>query len=92
MDSLLRKLFRGDLSPYENPAPDSEKYRNAVKKQQEAQNALRSSLTGDQTALLDSAYSLGMEIAVMELEKVYGDGIRFGVRLMMELFPMGPDA
>ncbi len=47
---------------------------------------LRSSLTDDQTALLDSAYSLGMEIAVMELEKVYGDGIRFGVRLMMELF------
>jgi hypothetical protein len=86
MDTLLQKLFRGELSPYEDPAPNSEEYRTALHNQSDALEALRSSLNEHQISQLDHAHRCIMQTAGLELEKVYGDGVRFGVQLMLELF------
>lgn len=84
MKSVFEKLYRGEVRPDSIPGPDTDEYRDALKHSNDAQLALLDSLNEEQKKLLDAAMSARAEISYQENVCLYSEGIRFGMRLMLE--------
>lgn len=84
MTSILEKLYRGEIHPDSIPGPDTEEYHAAVQASNDAHLALMASLNEEQKVLLDKAMNARAEVTDWEDIQLYSEGVRLGMRLMLE--------
>ena len=84
--NVIERLYRGRFDPIESTRPDSEEYREAIRKLSDINEELPQLLNGEQKKLWD-AYQDATTIATDAYNLAfYRQGMAFGVRLLLELF------
>ena len=82
--TLLERLYRGEVFPAEDIVPQSAEYQAAVDKERALRGRLEELLTEKRFDLLDKYDAAVEDIHRLDLQYTYGEGVRFGVRLMLE--------
>lgn len=85
MQSIIQDLFNGLITPYEDTAPRSPAYREAVADSSRAEDEFCRRLTSDQLLLYREAQRKSRTVTAMEAEQIFADGFRLGSRLMLEI-------
>lgn len=85
MQSIIQDLFNGLITPYEDIAPRSPAYREAVVDSSRAEDEFCRRLTSDQLLLYREAQRKSRTVTAMEAEQIFADGFRLGSRLMLEI-------
>ena len=91
MKSILRRLFDGEISPSEHAAPRTGLYRKLLTDEKNAKDILREMLTREQYNQGKLLVNIKDEIAYQQYACIYGEGVRFGVQLMVEVFDADED-
>lgn len=85
-DSMLDKLYNGELYPYSLVKPTVEEYRlnkdKAFKSYEDFQKRLPDELKEDFDELMDSH----LDVLPFELEQTFIDGFKIGARIITEIF------
>ena len=82
--SIIRDIFYGQIE-MQDAYCQRQQYRQALKDLIDADNALRESLSEEQTVLLDEAKRRGNILNdIIEYES-FAEGFRLGVRMMLEV-------
>ena len=82
--SLLDSLYDGEIFPAEDIVPQSDEYQEAVDKQSRIQSRLESKLPEKYHALLERFVAAIECTHTIELRQTYAEGVRFGVRFILE--------
>lgn len=88
-DSILKQLYNGQIYPPEQYHPSSEEYLQKSKKLSEYYENLSSELDGLDPSLpdkLEELFILKNSLSSTEVEEMYIEGFRLGVKLMAEVF------
>ena len=85
---LMEDLYRGKISPYSTIMTKNGKARDRLDK---AQEELLAALPEEKKPLIDASQDAYMELVMDEGEAAFAEGVRFGIRLMMENFYTGGD-
>lgn len=80
---LLEDLYRGKVSPYSTIITKNSDARDRL---DEAQEALLAALPEEGKPLIDASQDAFMTLVMDEAEAAFAEGVRFGLRLMMEIF------
>ncbi len=80
---LLEDLYRGKISPYSSIIMKNSDARDRLDK---AQEALLAALPEEKKPLIDTSQDAFMTLVMDEAEAAFAEGVRLGVRLMMEIF------
>ena len=80
---LLEDLYRGKISPYSTITTKNSDARDRLDK---AQEALLAALPEEKKPLIDTSQDAFMTLVMDEAEAAFAEGVRLGVRLMMEIF------
>ena len=80
---LIEDLYRGKISPYSTITAKNSDARDRLDAVQEA---LLAALPEEKKALIDSSQEAFMTLVMDEAEAAFAEGVRLGVRLMMEIF------
>ena len=83
---LMEDLYRGKISPYSTIMTKNGKARDRLDK---AQEELLAALPEEKKPLIDASQDAYMELVMDEGEAAFAEGVRFGIRLMMEIFYRG---
>lgn len=79
---LMEDLYRGKISPYSTITTKNSDARDRLDK---AQEALLAALPEEKRSLIDASQDAYMELVMDEGEAAFTEGVRFGIRLMMEI-------
>ncbi len=88
-DSILKQLYNGRIYPPEQYHPSSAEYLQKSKKLSEYYENLSSELDGLAPSLpdkLEQLFILKNSLSSTEVEEMYIEGFRLGVKLMAEVF------
>lgn len=88
-DSILKQLYNGQIYPPEQYHPSSEEYLQKSKRLSEYYQALSSELAALDPSLpdkLEQLFILKNSLCSTEVEEMYIEGFRLGVKLMAEVF------
>lgn len=88
MESLIEQIYNGEYYPAEDLLPTSEAYREAKRRHTEYVDELHQTLTEKQREMREQAVRVESDIITMENQCIYAAGVRFGIQLMLEVFPM----
>lgn len=88
MESVLTRLYRGEIYPSEQVVPTSEEFKAAKEDRNQKVEKLEGSLTKEQTELLTEMLDADAYAVLLQFEAIYAEGVRFGIQLMRELFPL----
>jgi len=80
---LMEDLYRGKISPYSTIMTKNGKARDRLDK---AQEALLAALPEEKRSLIDASQDAYMELVMDEGEAAFAEGVKFGIRLMTEIF------
>ena len=83
---LMEDLYRGKISPYSTIMTKNGKARDRLDK---AQEEILAALPEEKRSLIDASQDAYMELVMDEGEAAFAEGVRFGVRLMMEILSTG---
>ena len=83
---LMEDLYRGKISPYSTIMTKNGKARDRLDK---AQEELLAALPEEKKPLIDASQDAYMELAMDEGEAAFAEGVKFGIRLMTEIFYTG---
>lgn len=89
MKDIFERLFNGEIYPAERAVPKTDAYREALHSLEAANAALGAALTEQQKGLLKEMLDCRESVNHHEYVCIYGDGVRFGVELMAEVYHMG---
>ena len=87
MESIITRLYRGDVYPEEQILPQSEEARAAKKACSKWEDRLEATFSKKQARLFEKMQDAEATYATLECEASFAEGVRFGVQLMQELFP-----
>ena len=82
--TILERLYRGEIFPAEDIVPQSAEYKAAGDMVSALRERLEELLTEKRLDLLDKYDAAVEDIHRLDLQYTYGEGVRFGVRLMLE--------
>ena len=85
MQTIIQDLFNSLITPYEDIAPRSPAYREAVEDSSRAEDEFCRRLSSDQLLLYREAQRKSRAVTALEAEQIYADGFRLGSRLMLEI-------
>ncbi len=88
MESLIEQIYHGEYFPSEQIQPDSEEYQRARSIRINCMDTLGKMLTEQQLAILEQAIEADSNTASLENKCSFAAGARFGIQLILELFPM----
>ena len=80
---ILTDLYRGKISPYSTIIAKNSDARDRL---DEAQEAIIQALPEEKRELVDASQDAFMTLIMDEAEAAFTEGVRLGVRLMMEIF------
>ena len=80
---LMEDLYRGKISPYSTIMTKNGK---ACDRLDKAQEALLAALPEEKRSLIDASQDAYMELVMDEGEAAFAEGVKFGIRLMTEIF------
>ena len=92
MKGIFERLFSGEIYPAEKAVPKTDAYREALHELEAANNRLNASLDEGQRKLLKEMLDCRETANYQEYVCIYGEGVRFGVELMAEVYHMGRDS
>lgn len=92
MKSIIRSLFDGEISPAEYATPRTDSYRKLLTDEKDTKETLEKMLTPDQFKQVKLLVNTKDEITYQQYACIYGEGVRFGVRLMVEVYGADEDA
>lgn len=88
-DSILKQLYNGQIYPPEQYTPSSPEYHQKSKVLSEYYQSLSSELAGLDPSLpdkLEELFILRNSLCSTEVEEMYLEGFRLGVKMMAEVF------
>ena len=80
---ILTDLYRRKISPYSSVVANNKESRDRL---DSAQEAIIQALPEEKKPLIDASQDAFMTLIMDEAEAAFAEGVRFGVRLMMEIF------
>ena len=83
---LMEDLYRGKISPYSTITTKNSDARDRL---DQAQEEILAALPEEKRSLIDASQDAYMELVMDEGEAAFAEGVRFGIRLMMEIFYTG---
>lgn len=83
--NILDKLYDGEIFPAENAVPNTEEYQEKMRQKNFLIDKLRKTMPSDIIPLLEKLSSLYMSISEEECRYMYAEGVRFGIKLMMDV-------
>lgn len=86
MNSILKQLYDGDISPAEQFRPYLEEYTAKVDKIRKAESVFTEKLTKQQEEEYDKLMDEHSRLMPLEMSQVYVDGFKTGARIMCEVF------
>ena len=88
MESIITRLYRGEVYPEEQILPQSGEARAAKKERNKWEDKLEATLSKKQARILERMQDAEAAYATLECEASCAEGVRFGIQLMRELFPL----
>ena len=82
--TLLERLYRGEVFPSEEIVPSSDEYRAAMKERNALQDRVVEGMSEKQARLLEDYEGVIENVHRLDLQTTYAEGVRFGVRLLLE--------
>lgn len=82
--TLLEQLYNGEIFPAEDIVPQSAEYRAAGRELEGLRDKLEAELPEKDTGLLEEYESAFEDAHRIDLRLTYVEGVRFGVRFMLE--------
>ena len=79
---LMEDLYRGKISPYSTITTKNSDARDRL---DAAQEKIIQALPEEKRSLIDASQDAYMELVVDEGEAAFAEGVKFGIRLMMEI-------
>ena len=89
MDDILKHLYYGNLNELERSAEDLQKTEE-FKRLDEAYNALQEALSEKQKELFEAYYFAHGAYALLEEERLYTNGVKTGMRLVIASMDFTP--
>ena len=89
MKDIFERLFNGEIYPAEKAVPRTDVYRKALRELETANAALENTLDTRQKELLKKMLDCREEVKYHEFVCIYGEGVRFGVELIAQVYHMG---
>lgn len=86
MNSILKQLYDGDISPAEQFRPCLEEYAAKWDKIRKAESVFTEKLTKQQEQEYDKLMDAHSRLMPLEMSQVYADGFKMGARIMCEVF------
>lgn len=86
MESVLAKLFNGEICPFEQLAPAYEVYKQSMKSLWETQEEFSSGLTEVQNRMFEEIMDKFMETSPMEETQSFINGFKLGAQIIFEVF------
>lgn len=83
--TILEKLYDGEIIPSETSVPDTEEYREKLRKKTRLAEEIKNALPAEKSELADQLTALCLSIAEDECRCTYAEGVRFGIDLMIEI-------
>ena len=80
---LMEDLYRGKISPYSTITTKNSDARDRLDK---AQEEILAALPEEKRSLIDASQDAYMELVMDEGEAAFAEGVKFGIRLMTEIF------
>ena len=88
MKSIITQLFKGEVYPGETILPQSQEYDVAKDEKARLLEKLEATLSKEQVQLLSDMLDVDADACLLQFEAYYAEGVRFGIQLMRELFPL----
>ena len=88
MESIIARLFQGRVYPSEDVLPQSQEFDMAKKERDQLLDKLEATLSKKQARILERMQDAEAAYATLECEASCAEGVRFGIQLMRELFPL----
>jgi len=88
MESVVEQIYHGEYFPSEQIQPDSEEFQRLRSIRGSCIDTLRKTLTEQQLAMLEQAMEADSDVTTLTNKCIFAAGARFGIQLMLELFPM----
>lgn len=88
IESIITRLYKGKIYPEEQLLPQSKEACAARRERGKWEDKLKSTLSKKQARLLEKMQDAEASCATLECEAAFAEGIRFGIQLMRELFPL----
>ncbi len=88
MESIIARLFQGRVYPSEDVLPQSQEFDMAKKERDQLLDKLEAMLSKEQTELLGELLDADAGVVLLQFEAHFAEGVRFGIQLMRELFPL----
>ncbi|MBR5109147.1 MAG: hypothetical protein IK099_03040 [Clostridia bacterium] len=79
---LMEDLYRGKISPYSTITTKNSDARDRL---DAAQEKIIQALPEEKRSLIDASQDAYMELVMDEGEAAFAEGVKFGIRLMMEI-------
>ena len=89
MDDILKHLFYGNLNEASRSVEELQKTKEFASLDK-AYNALQETLSEKQQKLLEAYYSAHAAYASLEEERLYANGVKMGMRLVMASMDFKP--
>ena len=89
MDDILKHLYYGNLNELERSTKDLQKTKE-FKRLDEAYEALQETLSEKQKELFEAYYSAHADYASLEDERLYTNGVKTGMRLVIASMDFTP--
>ena len=89
MDDILKHLFYGELNEVERSTESLQKTKGFARLD-EAYNALQEALSEEQGKLIEEYYSTHAAYAALESERLYTNGVKTGMRLVIASMDFPP--
>ncbi len=88
MESLIEQIYHGEYFPSEQIQPDTEEYQRVRSIRGNCIDTLGKTLTEQQLAMLEQAMEADSDVTTLTNKCIFAAGARFGIQLILELFPM----
>ncbi len=85
MKSILRRLYNGEINPYESISVTSKEYNEVNGKIQAEKGYFKQHMSEDDFERLIGLENLYTDASGMETEKAFGEGFGLGLLLMVEV-------
>lgn len=86
MNSIIEDLYNGDLCPCEQFKPILRRYREKREESFQGYEAFCEKLDKENVKEFEEIMEKHLELVSLEMEQVFSDGFKLGVKMMCEVF------
>ena len=85
MDSILERIFEGDLFPNEHTAPDDPDYRELTRKVSDEMERFKKELSAENYSYIEEMEETINAVSAMEVKQAFCNGMILGIKIMIEV-------